>query len=151
MANPEHADDEPGNPPEQPTLCDGDVTLRPWTYDDVEPARLQHDEEMAHWFGFPGVMPPAERQRAAVEQWHADYADNRKVVAFLVQHGDQVAGTVEVRQRGDGVGELSWAVFRDHRGRGVGARAVRLLIDYCFADLGLVRVGASVEVGNTAS
>jgi 8-oxo-dGTP pyrophosphatase MutT (NUDIX family) len=72
-------------------------------------------------------------------------------VSFVVERAGMVAGTVEVRQKGDGVGELSWAVFPDHRRLRVATTAVRRLIDYCFADLGLARVEARVEPTNVAS
>ncbi len=137
--------------PPQPTLTDGEVTLRPWTLGDVDEARLQHDEEIARWFGFQNVIPTADQQRAAVERWAETYRNGRQTVSFLVESGGEIAGTVEVRQKGDQVGELSWAVFPDHRRRHVATRAVRLLIDYCFADLGLVRVDARVEPTNIAS
>lgn len=143
---------EPAEPqPPQPSLRDADMTLRPWHVDDVEPARLQHDREMAHWFGFDGVVPSAERMRAWVAESAAQYADGRRVVVFAIEHRGHIAGSVDVRQQGDGVGNLSWAVYPAHRGQGVAARAVRLLIDYCFRELGLVRVQAAVEVGNLAS
>jgi len=137
--------------PSQPVLRDGDVTLRPWTLDDVDPARLQHDAEIAHWFGFPQVIPTEENQRQAIERWHRDYDDGRRVVSFVVEHRGQVAGTVEVRQKGDGNGELSWAVFPDHRGQGLATRAMRLLIRYAFDELGLHRVAAYAEPDNRAS
>ncbi len=137
--------------PPQPILRDGGIVLRPWTYDDIEAARHQHDVEMAHWFGFPDVVPTAERQRTWIDHSHHAYLADRSEVVFLVEHHGGVAGTVDVKQRGDGVGALSWAVFPAHRGIGVGTRAVRLLIDYCFAELGLRRVQAHVERGNLAS
>ena len=137
--------------PDQPTLQDGDVAIRPWRFDDVDAARLQHDEEIAYWFGFDGVVPSAETQRTAIERWHADYADGRTRVSFLVEHRGEVAGTVEVRRGEHDTGLLSWAVFPQHRGFGVASRAVRLLIDYAFAEMGLHRVSAEVEPGNIAS
>jgi len=145
------AADPAGRPPPQPTLRDEDLTLRPWHVDDVEPARLQHDKEMAHWFGFDGVVPSAERMRAWISESAAQYADGRRVVVFAIEHRGHVAGSVDVRRQGDGVGNLSWAVYAAHRGQGVATRAVRLLIDYCFLELDLVRVQAAVEVGNLAS
>jgi RimJ/RimL family protein N-acetyltransferase/8-oxo-dGTP pyrophosphatase MutT (NUDIX family) len=66
-------------------------------------------------------------------------------VSFLVEHLGQVAGTVEVRQMGGGIGELRWTVHPDHRGHGVTARAVRLLIRYAFDELGLHRVVAYAD------
>ncbi|MHB8185673.1 MAG: NUDIX hydrolase [Dermatophilaceae bacterium] len=137
--------------PPQPVLRDGEVTLRPWTFDDVDDARLQHDEEITHWFGFPAVIPPEETQRQAIERWHRDYADGRKVVSFVVEHQRRVAGIVEVRQKGNGNGELSWAVFPDHRGQGVATRGLRLLIRYAFEELGLHRLATNIEPDNKAS
>jgi RimJ/RimL family protein N-acetyltransferase/8-oxo-dGTP pyrophosphatase MutT (NUDIX family) len=72
-------------------------------------------------------------------------------VSFLIEHQHQVAGTVEVRQMGGGNGELSWAVSPDHRGHGVAARAVRLLIRYAFDELGLHRVAAYADPQDGAS
>jgi RimJ/RimL family protein N-acetyltransferase/ADP-ribose pyrophosphatase YjhB (NUDIX family) len=137
--------------PPQPTFRDGEVVLRPWTRADLEPARRQYDVEVAHLFGGSGVGPSAESQLAELEQWQTGYADGRRWVVYLVEHGGEVAGWVDVTQRGDGVGELSWGIFRTHRRQGVATRAVRMLVDYCFADLGLLRVEARVEVGNLGS
>jgi RimJ/RimL family protein N-acetyltransferase/8-oxo-dGTP pyrophosphatase MutT (NUDIX family) len=65
--------------------------------------------------------------------------------SFLIEHQARPAGTAEVRQEGGGNGELTWRVLPDHRGQGVGTRAVRLLIRYAFEELGLHRVVAYVE------
>lgn len=139
------------NDPPQPSLHDGDVVLRPWSDDDVEIARLQHDELIALWFGFPAVIPTHEQQADAVARWREQYADDRRVVNFVVERSGEIAGSVEVRRRRDGVGELSWTLYAGHRGRGTGRRAVRLLIGYCFDDLGLARVEAHVEPENLES
>jgi 8-oxo-dGTP pyrophosphatase MutT (NUDIX family) len=77
------------------------------------------------------------------------------VASFLIEHQGRVAGTVEVRIEGHqavgGIGELSWAVSPDHRGQGVGTRALRLLIGYAFGELGMHRVVAYVEREDRAS
>jgi RimJ/RimL family protein N-acetyltransferase/8-oxo-dGTP pyrophosphatase MutT (NUDIX family) len=135
----------------QPTLRDGDVVLRPWTNDDVDVARLKHDDLIAQSFGFPGVIPTHDQQADAVTRWREQYADERRVVNFVVERAGEVAGSVEVRQVRDGAGELSWTLYAGHRGQGTARRAVRLLIAYCFSDLGLERVEAHVEPGNIAS
>jgi RimJ/RimL family protein N-acetyltransferase len=135
----------------QPTLTDGVVVLRPWHEEDIAAAIAGHDEEIAHWFGNDEVVPTVEVQRAAVERWRAGYADNRSTVNFLVEADGEVAGDVEVRTKEGGIGELSWILFAGHRGRGYGVRAVRLLVDYAFDALGLVRVEAYVNVANERS
>jgi len=126
--------------PPQPTLYDGEVVLRPWTLDDLHAVRLQGDQEIEHWFGFPAGMEPGEDLRQAIEQQHRGYSDSRSVVGFVVEHQAVVAGTAEIRQRRDATGELSCVIFPDHRDQGLATRAVRLLIRYAFDELGLHRV-----------
>jgi RimJ/RimL family protein N-acetyltransferase/8-oxo-dGTP pyrophosphatase MutT (NUDIX family) len=142
--------------PEQPTLTDGEVTLRPWRDDDVTEAVAGHDEVIAHWFGWPvdGVTP--ERMQQAIRDWRASFADDRAVVGFAIEDRGTLAGSVDVRRRDTGVGELSWALYAGRRGRGVATRAVRLLADWALTDaghggLGYHRLEAKVEPGNEAS
>ena len=142
--------------PEQPTLTDGEVTLRPWRDEDVSQAVAGHDALIAHWFGWPedGVTP--ERMLTAIRDWRATYAADRSVVGFAVEDADGLAGSVDIRQREKGVGELSWALFEGRRGRGLATRAVRLLADWALSEsgkggLGYSRVEAKVEPGNEAS
>jgi RimJ/RimL family protein N-acetyltransferase/8-oxo-dGTP pyrophosphatase MutT (NUDIX family) len=137
--------------PEQPTLTDGQVTLRPWRDSDIDEARLAHDAEMAHRFGFPGVIPPRAAHSAAIGRWREQYEDDRRVVNFLIEYGGRAAGIVEVRDRGDRVGELSWAVFSAYRRRGIATHAVRMLVGYAFDELGLERLEAYVEPDNLGS
>ena len=132
----------------QPELTDGVVVLRPWRDEDIDPARLAHDEEIARWFGFDEVIPSRERQSAAVARWRAAYEDNRSAVSFLVEHDGEPVGGVEVRTKDDGIGELSWTLYTGHRGRGYATRAVRMLVDYAFRELGLTRVEAYVNLAN---
>ena len=139
------------SPEPQPALTDGVVTLRPWREADIEAAVAGHDEEIAHWFGFPVVTPSHEQQRAAVQRWRAGYADDRSVVAFVIEAGGEVVGSIDLRDVGDRTGQLSWAVYRQHRGHGYATRAARLLGEYAFAELGLTRVEAKIEPGNTRS
>ncbi|MEO8519696.1 MAG: NUDIX hydrolase [Dermatophilaceae bacterium] len=141
----------PSEVPTQPTLYDGDVVLRPWTVDDLDVARLQVSQEIQHWFGFPAGMAPGGDLSQAFEEQRRDYSDSRKVVSFLVEHEGVLAGTAEVRQNGDGNGELSCVLFPDHRGQSLATRAVRLLIRYAFDELGLHRVAAHAEPGNRTS
>ena len=75
----------------------------------------------------------------------------RRAVTFLVEHAGQLVGTAEIRQAGGGNGDLSWAVRPEHRGQGVTARAVRLLIRYAFDELELHRVVAYPEPHDHAS
>ncbi len=142
--------------PEQPTLTDGVVTLRRWRLEDVEEAVAGHDEVIAHWFGWPVDGVNAERHKAAIANWHIAYDDDRAEVAFAAEVEGTLVGSVDVRRRDRGVGELSWILFKGQRGQGYATRAVRMLADYALTDggqggLGYWRVEAKVEPGNQDS
>lgn len=139
-------------PAEQPTLTDGVVSLRPWRDSDVERAVAGHDAEMALWFGWRPEDISVERHARAVEQWRADHAAGRRT-SFVIEHDGDVVGSVEVRRSTPSSGELSWALYADHRGQGYAARAVQMLVDWAFADpdqggLGLQRVEARIDPRN---
>lgn len=141
---------------EQPTLTDGTVTLRPWRDDDVEAAVAGHDEVIAHWFGFPTVRPTEQQQRDAIAEWRRGWADGRRVAAFAIEADGALVGSCDIKVGAETGGELTWALFAGHRGRGYAARAIRTLADWALtADdqggLGLDRVEAKVEPDNQAS
>jgi RimJ/RimL family protein N-acetyltransferase/8-oxo-dGTP pyrophosphatase MutT (NUDIX family) len=134
-------------------LTDGVVLLRAFELSDVD-VRLLHDEEMARRFGWwPVVVPSAELMATAIRDWHADWAADRRVAAYLVTRAADglPVGFCDVKQRRGGRGVLSWATFAPFRRQGYATRAVRLLCTYAFTDLGLARLEAYVDVGNTAS
>lgn len=142
--------------PPQPTLTDGVVTLRAWRDSDVETAVAGHDDEMALWFGWEPGEVSVERHREAVRRWHEEFAADRRRTSFVVEHDDDLVGSVEVRRSAATIGELSWTLYAGHRGRGFAARAVRLLVDWAFEDvpqggLGLQRVEARIDPRNEAS
>jgi RimJ/RimL family protein N-acetyltransferase/8-oxo-dGTP pyrophosphatase MutT (NUDIX family) len=138
--------------PPQPTLTDGDLTLRPWRKDDIDIAHGLTDDEIVHWFDFPG-LPPRAALAAAVDRWNQQYADNRAVVDFVVELAGETGpvGAVEVRRTTEGVGELSWTTYRPYRRRRVAQRAVRLLVAYAFGELGLDRLQVEIDPENHAS
>ena len=142
-------------PLEQPTLTDGVITLRPWRDEDVVTAVAGHDDEMALWFGWDPGDIDVEGQREEVRQARADFAADRRRASFVIEHEGTVVGSVEVRRESSWLGELGWTLYAGHRGRGYAARAVRVLVDWAFADiaqggLGLQRVQAHVDPRNDA-
>ena len=137
----------------QPTLTDGDVTLRPWRDADVPVAVAGHDELMAHWFGFPTVGADHRadgRQRSTVGGQATPLApwppSPSRPTACLV-------GSCDVRQRRAPASFWRW--YAGHRGRGRATRSMRVLVDWALTaaaegGLGLGRVEAKVEPGNEA-
>ena len=143
-------------PPEQPTLTDGVVTLRPWRDDDIAEAVAGHDDEMAMWFGWDPADVSVERQRKAVRDWREDYAADRRRTSFVIEHDGRLVGSVEITRQGTHGASLSWALYAGHRGHGHAARAVKVLVDWAFAEaddggLGVQRVEARIDPRNDAS
>lgn len=79
------------------------------------------------------------------------FADRTATVSFAIEHADEVAGSVDLRPIDESRCELSWSVSPLHRGRGVGVRAVRLVLSYAFDRLGMTRVEAYVPPSNHAA
>jgi RimJ/RimL family protein N-acetyltransferase/ADP-ribose pyrophosphatase YjhB (NUDIX family) len=73
------------------------------------------------------------------------------LLSFAVEHDDETAGWVSLRRIDDARGELTWSLDSSYRGRGIGVRAVRLVLGYAFEGLGLTRVEAFVDPGNLAA
>ncbi|MEV6414659.1 GNAT family N-acetyltransferase [Kribbella sp. NPDC051718] len=139
----------PGVPP-QPTLTDGELTLRPWRDEDIDVAHGLADDEMVRWFS---ETPSRSGLVEAVERWREQHADDRSVVNFVIELAGESGpvGTVEVRRLSPGVGGVSWTTYKPYRGRRVAQRAVRLLVVYAFGELGLDRLQVEVDPENRAS
>ncbi|TWD75312.1 RimJ/RimL family protein N-acetyltransferase [Kribbella amoyensis] len=138
--------------PPQPTLTDGELTLRPWRDEDVDVAHELADDEMVRWFGLP-ANAPRSRLAAAVERWRQGYADDRSVVNFVVELAGATGpvGSVQIRRLSPGVGGVTWTTYKPYRGQRVAQRAVRLLVVYAFGELGLDRLQVEVDPENRAS
>ncbi|UFN44355.1 NUDIX hydrolase [Nocardioides okcheonensis] len=142
-------------PEQQPTLTDGAVTLRPWRADDASEAVAGHDDEMALWFGWDASDVTEESHARAIARWQERYRAGEQA-SFVVEHDGAIVGSVEATRQGDAGASLSWALYSGHRGRGLAARAVRVLVDWVFADReqggwGLQRVEARIDPRNDAS
>jgi len=73
--------------------------------------------------------------------------------AVVLQSDSKVIGSVEmvIRSRRWGQAEIGWALNRVYRGMGYATEAARRMITFGFDDLGLHRISAECDPGNTAS
>lgn len=129
-----------------PVLTDGVVTLRPWRDSDLEAATRGHDEEIRRWTG--GMTTGGLHD--AVDRWQTS-ADPHGGVNLVVEHDGMPVGYVEVRRTAEDTGELYWVLFAGQRGRGLATRALSLLADYAFTELGFARIEARVDEENLRS
>jgi len=70
---------------------------------------------------------------------------------FAVEAGGRVVGSVGLRDIGESTGEITYALESSTRGQGYATRAVRLVVEYAFGELGLGRVQARVGTDNVAA
>lgn len=129
----------------------GSVRLRP-----VEETDLPHLTRILwdptapgehQWFGFR-----MDTARAIERRWREDGLTGGDASYLAVEDADGTCvGWVTWRPVGStGNVEIGIALFPDHRGRGAGTEAQRLLVDHLFATTTAHRVQAGTEVGNVA-
>jgi RimJ/RimL family protein N-acetyltransferase len=132
-----------------PTLVDGDLTLRRFRDEDREGrARLGRDPEIHRLLGGnPEREPPFTLLDAA--EWLRRLRGAR--YAWAMERESRLIGAVrlEVLDSLAQRGELAISILDPGLlGRGIGRRAVRLVLHYGFATLGLHRVGLRVIAAN---
>lgn len=109
------------------------------------------EPEIARWTRAPSPY----RERDAIE-WLALHPALRRrgeeLPLALVDAGSgELVGSMSLRFRGDGRGEFGYLLAAHARGRGLGARALRLFADWAFSEHGLERLEVLVQPENAAS
>ncbi|MEU3606887.1 GNAT family N-acetyltransferase [Streptomyces sp. NPDC035033] len=126
------------------------LVLRDWTEADVPamPDLFDHPD-IAYW---TPIVSPFDHA-AAVTRLERDRrmrADGTTVLLAITVDGHAPLGEVMLRRLPDG-GEIGYAVGPAHRGQGLAVRAVRVMAEYAFDELGMERVVLELEAENAAS
>jgi RimJ/RimL family protein N-acetyltransferase len=133
-----------------PTLTDGTVTLRAHRADDVEAVVAQSvDPASVRWTTVPTPYGPEDARRFVGAVMPDGWDHGRW--GFAVEAEGRYAGTVELRDEGDGRAELAFVAHPSVRGTGVTERACRLLLAWGFGDRDVRTVVWHAHVGNWAS
>jgi RimJ/RimL family protein N-acetyltransferase len=134
-----------------PTLTDGVVTLRAHRVDDV-PRMVEQcrDPASIEWTTVPVPYGAADAEEYGLQVLPAGWADGTEW-AFAVEVEGRYAGTVSLRDEGPGRAELAYGSHPDVRGTGTMLRALRLLVDWGFAELGVETMVWQAFTGNWAS
>jgi [ribosomal protein S5]-alanine N-acetyltransferase len=143
-------------PDDVPVLVDGDLTLRAHRLSDVDAIVEQcTDPTSIRWTTVP---VPYAREYAVdfATKIMADGWTSGQEYGFALEAphpgGERrFSGSLSLRWRGDGVAEVAFGLHPAVRGHGVCRRAVRLLVDWGFAELGVEVIVWFAEVGNWAS
>jgi RimJ/RimL family protein N-acetyltransferase len=117
-----------------PTLSDGTVTLRGHREEDAQGVFEQcQDPVSQEWTTVPVPYSLEDGRTFVTETMPAGWADE-KSFGFAVEVDGRYAGTVELRDEGAGRLEVAYGSHPWVRGRGAMERAVRLLVDWGFAE-----------------
>ncbi|RNL62956.1 N-acetyltransferase [Nocardioides marmoriginsengisoli] len=139
-----------------PTLTDGVVTLRAHHEDDVPGVLEQSVDPLSRQWTrvpIPYELEDARRfvRQAMPDGWASDQEWGFAVEAVGPAGVPAYAGTVSLRNNGPGRAEIAYGAHPRARGTGAVDRALRLLLDWGFAERGLGTVIWWAQVGNWAS
>jgi RimJ/RimL family protein N-acetyltransferase len=137
-------------PPAVP-LTDGTVSLRYRRDSDWDAiCAASRDPETLRWLSDPPMDAGA---RAAAMARVAEAFRTGRSAPLVIADGatDQPIGLINVQFRDRRVPTIAYSVFPAYRGQGVAPRAVRLVVDWAFCDLGLRELRLEIDPGNIAS
>lgn len=138
-----------------PTLTDGVVTLRAHREEDLEDCLEQSTDPLSvRWTRVPVPYTRDDARRFLRDAMPGGWATDQEwgfAVEALDDGTPRYAGTVTLRNEGDRRAEIAYGAHPWARGRGIVERALRLLLDWGFAERDLQVVLWTAEVGNWAS
>lgn len=145
--------DVPGRPP---TLSDGTVTLRAPVESDIEGSWEQCRDPLSQQWTTAPVPYTREDAHTYLRQVIPGGWETGREWGFVVEAPDadgtgRFAGTISLRNLGDGRAEMAYGAHPWARGRGVMERALRLLLEWGFAERDLHSVIWLARRGNWAS
>ena len=138
-------------PTTAPTLTDGVVTLRAHRADDV-PRMVEQcrDPVSIAWTTVPVPYAEADAAEFGLRDLPAWWAEGKEW-GFAVEFEGRYAGTISLRDEGPGRAEIAYGSHPDVRGSGAMLRALRLLVDWGFAELDLETIVWQAFTGNWSS
>jgi RimJ/RimL family protein N-acetyltransferase len=130
-------------------LSDGVVTLRPFRLDDAAAvAAACSDPDIPRFTHVPDNYTESD----AREFIAGTLRPEREERSFaIVDSGDMLLGAIGFRIPHPGTGEIGYWLAAGARGRGAATRAVRLVCEWAFRELGLMRMQLLTHPENAAS
>ncbi|WP_433255837.1 GNAT family N-acetyltransferase [Streptosporangium sp. CA-135522] len=129
------------------------LMLREWDDGDLAAmVGLFDDPDVAYWT--PLVTPfDLGAARIYLKRAGERRAEGRRVQLAITVDGHEPVGEVMLMLAGTGldVAEIGYIVGAAHRGRGLAARAVRVMTGFARDTMGITRLLLEIEAGNAAS
>jgi RimJ/RimL family protein N-acetyltransferase len=139
----------PGEP-----LIDGPTALRPWRDSDLDAlVAACQDPEISRWTRVPANYSLADGQRYLQQRYDMAFAGLAAAFAIVEAPDGRLLGSVALmrieweHQRA----EVGYWLGREARGAGHTTRAVRLICEWGFRELGLARIALLAATGNHPS
>jgi RimJ/RimL family protein N-acetyltransferase len=134
-------------------LSDGVVRLRATEPDDAAALVEQENDPLTVANGFTGVAPPTDDIERLCARAGLDWLVARQAPFTMVDEASgRFAGSLVLRYAGPpGVGGIGYAVHPAFRGRGVAARALRILAPWAFETARFARLELGAKTDNLAS
>ena len=134
-----------------PSLTDGTVTLRAYTLDDLDACvETCADPETAAWTTVPHPYTDDDGIEWITKTVPRGWSDGTSL-DFAVEFERRYVGGISLLPKEDGLAEIGFAMHPSVRGRGVCRRAIKLLVDWGFAERDIEVAIAFTYVGNWAS
>jgi RimJ/RimL family protein N-acetyltransferase len=132
-------------------LADGVVAVRLRRASDLDDiAAASYDPETRRWLDDPPM--DAEVRRTSMvrgeEAWRNGQAAPLTIADAVT---DEPVGIINLQFRDNDVATIAYSVFPASRGQGIAPRAVRLLVEWAFRDLGLIQLLLEADEANAAS
>jgi RimJ/RimL family protein N-acetyltransferase len=140
-------EDQPGM-----ILTIDELVLRPWRPSDVAAVLAAcQDPEIARWVDIPQPYLSADAD-AFIESAHAMWGDGSGAPFAIVEAAsDRLLGAVTRFGPEGHQATLGCWVVAEARGRGIGARSLRLMAEWTFATSAAIRLDVFIMVGNETS
>jgi RimJ/RimL family protein N-acetyltransferase len=141
-----------GLPFPEPPLTDGVVSLRAWRDEDAAvKVAWGQDTVIVRWTGVPANYTEAAVLARAAQAEEERQAGRVLGLAITDAASGAVLGSCDIRRPDPddpALGEVGYLLAETARRRGVASRAMGLLIDWSFRELGMERVQALVHPDN---
>lgn len=138
-------------------LQDGDLLIRPLQRRDrraYEALRRRNRSWLAPWDATDPATAGSQPDFAAVQRWNSRQGREGTSLGLVIAQRGALVGQISagpIQYGPQSSAAIGYWVDRGHAGQGVAPRATALLIDHCFAQVGLHRIEVNVRPENHAS
>ena len=131
-----------------PPLSAPAVHLRPLTVADAAALFAAHGDPETHKYWSSPAHGSVDETARYIEDTLAMEGAN---VWAITESGGEALGRIAVFALREGVGEIGIVMRRDATGRGLASKALQLVGEYAFGELGMHRLMADIDPENSAS